>query len=70
MVKYISYDKIWGNYRIRRKINGKVVSFGTYKQLEDAEKVVQELEKCNWDKKELMRIKEDLGIPITRRINV
>lgn len=35
---------------IRKKINGKRVFFGSYKDLEIAIKVRDELIKCNWDK--------------------
>lgn len=70
MVKYVYFDKFWKRYRIRRRINGKTVDFGTYEKLEDAENVILELEKCDWDKKQLMTIKESLGIPIKRRINI
>lgn len=60
--KYYNYDKVWGRYRIVKTINRKRVSFGTYETEKEAQKVVSELIKKNWDKKELPLILKRLKI--------
>lgn len=70
MAKYIHYDKIWNRYRIQKVLYGRRVSYGSYDTLEDAVKVRDELIKCNWDKKQLNKIREETGVRITRRIRV
>ena len=68
MAKYYSYDKIWKRYRIARKINGKRYSYGTYKTEVEAQQVVAELEKVDWDRTRLQEIKDKLGIESQRRL--
>lgn len=60
--KYYSYEKLWKRYRISKKINGKQISYGTYSTEKEAQQVVKELIKKDWDKKELPLILERLGI--------
>lgn len=60
--KYYHYVKMWGRYRIQRTVHGKKVSFGTYATEEDASKVVSELIKADWDKKQLPQILYKLNI--------
>lgn len=38
-----------GKYIIRKTINGKRLTFGTFTDLKKAEKEVELLKKCNWD---------------------
>ncbi|WP_405285915.1 hypothetical protein [Methanobrevibacter sp.] len=68
MPKYYSYDKIWNRYRIARKINGKRVSYGTYASEEEAQQVVLELEKVDWDRTQLQSIRDNLGIKSQRQV--
>ena len=68
MAKYYSYDKIWKRYRIARKIKGKRYSYGTYKTEEEAQQVVAELEKVDWDRTRLQEIRDKLGIESQRRL--
>ena len=68
MPKYYHYDKIWKRYRVKKSINGKRVSFGTYATEEEAQAIVEELKKHDWDREKLMSIRESLGIQSTRRL--
>lgn len=68
MPKYYSYDKIWGRYRISKRINGKRVSYGTYASEEEAQQVVAELDKVDWDRTQLQSIRDKLGIISQRRL--
>lgn len=47
--KYIIWDKTIQRYVIRRKIDGKLVYFGSFETLEEAVAKKQELEANNWD---------------------
>lgn len=67
--KYYNYDKIWKRYRISKTINKKRVSYGTYETEEEAQMVVAELKKVDWDKSQLTDIKKRLGIKCVRKIN-
>ena len=64
------YDKLWKRYRVTKTVNGKKTSYGTYATEEEAEAVVRELKKCSWDKKQLLRIKNELGIKCVRRMKL
>ena len=68
--RYCSYDKVWGRYRIRKKDNGKAVSYGTYATIEEAMMVRDKLVECDWDKKQLQKIKDELNIKSVRRLNL
>jgi len=68
MVKYYSYDKIWKRYRVARTIKGKKISYGTYATEEEAQLVVAELEKANWNRDCLQEIRDRLGIQSVRKI--
>lgn len=68
MPKYYSYDNIWKRYRVAKTINGKRLSFGTYATEEEAQLVVEELKKHDWDREKLQSIRESLGIPSNRRL--
>lgn len=70
MCKYANYDKLWGRYAIRKTINGKRMTFGTYASMDEACRVIEKLIECDWDKSKLDEIKKELNIPITRRINL
>lgn len=62
--KYIQYTKNH-TYRI---IKGKHrISYGTYKNFEDACKVREELIKCDWDKKQLPKILSQNNIRSQRK---
>ncbi|MBQ6220161.1 MAG: hypothetical protein IJH63_10485 [Methanobrevibacter sp.] len=50
-------------YRVQRKVDGKSINYGSYKNRRMAEKVVRELKKVDWNKNELPRIKKELNEP-------
>lgn len=52
-VKHYHYDKQRKKFRVRKVINGKYVCFGYYETEEEAQKMVEELKKVNWDKSKL-----------------
>lgn len=52
IIKY--YDK----WVIRKKIDGDLKYFGTFKNFEDAQKVRDELVKCGWDKSKYYDIRK------------
>ncbi|WP_405316217.1 hypothetical protein [Methanobrevibacter sp.] len=66
--RFCYYDKIWGRYRIQKVINGRKISYGTYDTLEEAILVRDKLMECDWDKKQLQEIKDELGIKSVRRL--
>lgn len=51
-----------GTFRVYKKCNYHNVYYGTYASEKIANKVVDKLMLCNWDKKELPRIHKELGI--------
>lgn len=53
----VSIIKAKNGYTLRR-----VESYGYYNTREDAEKVIVELENCNWDKSKLEEIRMNLGV--------
>ena len=57
MTKNYYYDKIWKRYRVRKHINGKQVSYGSYPTEEIAQAIVAELILNDWDKFKLAEIK-------------
>ena len=56
------YDRIWKRYRVAKTIKGKTISYGTYATEKEAQKVVSELKKVDWNKRKLPEILEKLGI--------
>lgn len=68
MAKYYTYDKIWKRYRVAKTFHGKKISYGTYTTEEEAQLVVEELKKVDWDRNQLPRIRDHLGIQSVRRI--
>lgn len=66
--RFCYYDKIWGRYRIQKVINGRKISYGTYDTLEEAIAVRNLLILCDWDKTQLQKIKDTLGIKSVRRL--
>ena len=60
------YRKNTGNYVVTKRITinkeVKTIYYGTYKNEEECVKIINELKKVNWDKKELPNIKKKLGI--------
>lgn len=64
--KQYTFNKRLGKYQVYKKQNGKRVHFGVYNTVEDAEAVVKELEKADWDKNQLDSIIEKLGIESRR----
>ena len=68
--RFCYYDKIWNRYRIQKIINGRKTSYGTYDTLEEAMLVRDRLILCDWDKKQLQKIKDELGIKSVRRIKL
>ena len=57
-----NYTKVKYGYRVYRVINYKFTGFGQYKDEETAKRIVEELRKVDWDKEELPRIQEELGV--------
>lgn len=57
--KHYTINK-WGSYVLKKSIDGKLVYGGSYKDKETAEKIVEKLNSCGWDLKELPRIKEEV----------
>ena len=53
---WIASRKVW---QIRKRINGKIVIFGQFKKIEDAEDEVRLLKKVNWDIQDLCDLKTD-----------
>ena len=68
--RFCYYDKIWGRYRIQKIINGRKISYGTYDTLEEAILVRDKLMECDWNKKQLQEIKDELGIKSVRRLKI
>lgn len=68
--RFCYYDKIWGRYRIQKVINGRKISYGTYDTLEEAILVRDKLMECDWNKKQLQEIKDELGIKSVRRLKI
>jgi len=63
--KLIYEDKRTPNktrYYIKKQVGGKSVWYGSYKNKKTAEKIVKELQKCNWNKEQLQLIKEKIGV--------
>lgn len=58
MAKHYYYDKIWKRYRITKRINGKRINYGSYPSEKEAQSIVNELIKNDWDKSKLSEIKE------------
>ena len=50
----------YGTFLVTKTRNGKRVGFGTYKTVAIAEAIVRELEKVDWDKNELERIRKEV----------
>ena len=68
--RFCYYDKIWGRYRIQKIINGRKISYGTSDTLEEAILVRDKLMECDWNKKQLQEIKDELGIKSVRRLKI
>lgn len=56
------FNKHNGRYHVYKQINGKFRQFGTYSDEATAKKVVEELRKVEWDKSQLQRIKDEIGV--------
>ncbi len=56
------FNKHNGKYHVYKQINGKSRQFGTYSDEATAKKVVEELRKVEWDKSQLQRIKDEIGV--------
>lgn len=56
------HQTAYNTFSVQKYMNGKSVSFGTYKNKRTAKKVVEKLKECNWDKNELPRIKREVGV--------
>ena len=67
---YYYYDKVMDRYRIKKKIDGKYISYGTYSNEKEAELVVDELIRVDWDKKELQNIRDKVGVKSVRRLEL
>ncbi len=68
--KFYYYDKIMKRYRVQKRQGPRCTSYGTYGSEEEAQLVVEELEKVDWDKKELQNIKDKLNIKSVRRLRL
>ena len=51
-----------GYFNIRKYVNGEQIYYGYFKELDDAVKVRDKLMECDWDKSQLPRIMEELGL--------
>lgn len=60
VVKNYTYSTIKNAFIVKKSINGKEIYYGSYKKEKDAQQIVDELKKANWDKNELPRIKEEV----------
>ena len=58
--KYYSYNKVNKKYIIYKKINDKQIFFCSCYKEEHAQKIVQKLKACNWDKKQIPRILKEV----------
>ena len=56
--RYIHYNKVTKKYAINRVVHNFRTYFGSYDTLEEAERVVEFLNKNNWDKNKLKEIKK------------
>ena len=68
--KNYNYDRIWKRYRVTKTFEGKKISYGTYATEEEAQKVVSELRKTDWNKKQLPLILEKLGLKPKNKLKV
>ena len=57
--KYLIWLKSREVWQIRKKINGKLIIFGQFKRIEDAEEEVKLLKKVNWDIQSLCDLSSD-----------
>ena len=55
-VKPKNYTHVNGNYIVEKRINGERIIFCRFKQESQAQKMVQELRKNNWDKSKVSEI--------------
>lgn len=55
-------------YIISKNVNKKPEYYGTYSDKKEAEKIVDELKKCSWDKKQLPRILKELNIKTKQEV--
>lgn len=60
--KFYYYNKQAKKYFVVKSINKKKIWFGAYKREEDAKSVVEKLKECDWDKSQMPKILEELGI--------
>ena len=57
MAKYCYWDKKNKVFHVRRRIQGKMLNFGTYRTEEEAALAVELFEKTGWNKKDNWKIK-------------
>ena len=65
--EYIFKRTYKGNVTIKRWLNGKYYSYGTYPSSKVAEKVADKLVKSNWDKFVAYEMVDKYGIPHSRK---
>jgi len=53
-----TYNHHSRKFLVRKGKNYKMIHYGCYDTREQAEKIVEELRKCNWDKKQLKKIEK------------
>ncbi len=68
MTKNYYYDRIWKRYRVTKTVKGRKMSYGTYATEEEAQLVVEELKKVDWDRNQLPNIRDKLGIKSVRKL--
>ncbi|WP_406534546.1 hypothetical protein [Methanobrevibacter sp.] len=68
MTKNYYYDRIWKRYRVAKTVKGRKMSYGTYATEEEAQLVVEELKKVDWDRNQLPNIRDKLGIKSVRKL--
>lgn len=68
MTKNYYYDRIWKRYRVAKTVKGRKMSYGTYATEEEAQLVVEELKKVDWDHNQLPNIRDKLGIKSVRKL--
>ena len=68
MTKNYYYDRIWKRYCVAKTVKGRKMSYGTYATEEEAQLVVEELKKVDWDRNQLPNIRDKLGIKSGRKL--
>lgn len=65
--KFYYYRKDIGKYIVMKVVDGRKRFFGRYDSEKDAQKIVKELKKCNWDRNQLKEIQNKCIVNFTIR---